>query len=80
MKWRINHTFDFMMNEYELRKKFLVVEAINKKKEVIGMLKFNMYTIWMGPFHLDFLLDLNSYNPCRISFNFRISQGVHLRL
>jgi hypothetical protein len=69
-----------MMTEYELRKKFLIVEALNKKKEIVGILKINVYTIWIGPYHLDFNMELKGYNNCRISFNFRISQGLHLKL
>jgi hypothetical protein len=69
-----------MMTEYDLRKKFLMVEAVNRRKEVIGVLKFNLYTIWIGPFHLDFIMDLKGGSNCRISFNFRISQGLHFKL
>jgi hypothetical protein len=47
-----------MTNEYELRRKFLEIEAYNLKKQVIGSLKINLYMIWTGPYHLDFKLPL----------------------
>lgn len=44
------------------------------------MLKINVYTIWIGPYHLDFSMELKGSKNCRISFNFRISQGLHFKL
>lgn len=44
------------------------------------MLKINLYTIWIGPYHLDFIMELKGGKNCRISFNFRISQGLHFKL
>lgn len=56
MQWKVNHGFDFYMNEHQLRKKFLVLEAYNSHNHMIGSLKLNMYSLWTGPYHLDFNL------------------------
>lgn len=59
---------------------FLKVEAINIKKEIVGSLKMNMFTLWVGPYHQDFKLDTVNGRNCRISFNFKMSQGIHIKL
>ena len=69
-----------MMNEYQLRKKFLILEAIGPDNKIQGTLKINFHTIWAGPFHQDFLMDLQVGKSCRVSFNCRISQGIHMKL
>lgn len=46
---------------------------------VLAKLKLNMFSLWNGPYHLEFALPLNDAN-CRISFNFKISQGIHIRI
>ena len=46
------------MTEYDLRLKFLVIEALDKTKQVIGQLKINLYLIWRGPYHLNLPIDL----------------------
>lgn len=56
------------------------MEAVNRRKEVIGTLRLNIYTIWIGPYHIDFLMELKGSSTCRINFNFRISQGLELKL
>jgi hypothetical protein len=80
MKWKIAHVFEFYMTEYELRNKFLVVEAYDCHKAFLGSLKINMYVLWVGPYHLDFRLELPKAHNCRISLNFKISQGLHLTI
>jgi hypothetical protein len=40
----------------------------------------NMFTLWIGPYHLDFKLELEKSRNCRISFNFKISQGIHFKI
>lgn len=69
-----------MNNEYELRKKFLEVEAFNIKKQVMGSLRINMYIIWTGPYHLDFKLPIKDCKTCRVSFNFKMSQGITVKI
>lgn len=66
------------MNEHQLRKKFLVLEAYNSHKHLLGSLKMNLYSLWTGPYHLDFQLEMEKCKTARISFNFKLSQGVHL--
>jgi hypothetical protein len=68
------------MNEYQLRKKALEVTAYNKSKTPIGSLKINLFNIWVGPYHLDFKLELEKCPTTRISFNFKISQGIQLKI
>ena len=69
-----------MMNEFQLRRKFLEVSALGNKKEVLATLRINLYTIWTGPYHLDFSLPLKNSTNCRVSFNLKISQGIHFKL
>jgi hypothetical protein len=69
-----------MMTEYELRRKFVVIEVRNRRKEVLGVLKLNLFTLWTGPYHLDFQLALPNSPQCRLSLNFKISQGISLAI
>lgn len=39
-----------------------------------------MYTIWTGPYHLDFKFDLPEDKFCRLQLNFKVSQGCHLKI
>ena len=41
------------LTEYDLRVKFLVVEAVDRSKQVLGSLNVNLYQIWRGPYHLN---------------------------
>jgi hypothetical protein len=68
------------MTEYELRQRFLVVEAMDCHGAVLGKLKLNMFTLWNGPYHLDFALPPIKGGNWRVSFNFKISQGIHIRI
>jgi hypothetical protein len=68
------------MTEYELRNHFLLVEAIDLRGEKVAGLKMNMFTLWTGPYHQDFALKIGKSGNCRISFNAKISQGVHLTI
>lgn len=68
------------MTEYQLRNKFLVIEAYNTHDKLLGSLRMNMYVLWVGPYHLDFHFDLPKAPNCRISLNFKISQGLHLTI
>lgn len=47
---------------------------------VLGSLKINMYLISVGPYHLDFEIPMNAANKPRISFDFKISQVVNIRI
>lgn len=47
---------------------------------VLGSLKINMYLISVGPYHLDFEIPMNATNKPRISFDFKISQVVNIRI
>jgi hypothetical protein len=68
------------MTEYELRNRFLLVEAVDGRGETVGRLKMNMFTLWTGPYHQDFALRTIKPGNCRISFNFKISQGIHMKI
>lgn len=39
-----------------------------------------MFVLWVGPYHLDFKMELPKSPNCRISLNFKISQGIHLTI
>lgn len=67
------------MTEYELRKRFVTVEVL-KRGKVVGQLRINLFTIWTGPYHLDFSLPLPESAATRISLNFKISQSIHFSL
>jgi len=54
------------MTEYTLRQKFAVIEIHDKFKKLIGSQSINMYTIWTGPYHLDFKFDLPEDKFCRL--------------
>jgi hypothetical protein len=58
MQWRITHRMECQLNEYDLRTKFLVVEAINRSKETLCSIKVNLYQIWRGPYHLNLPMDM----------------------
>lgn len=68
------------MTEYELRNKFLDVEAFSRQKQVLGSLTVNLFQIWRGPYHLNLPLCLPDSPDTRVSFNFKISQGVHIQI
>jgi hypothetical protein len=53
---------------------------VSGKGEVVGRLKMNMFMLWTGPYHLDFKLETVKAGNCRISFNFKISQGIHIKI
>lgn len=40
----------------------------------------NVFSLWVGPYHIDFKIPLKGAQNSRISFNFKISQGVHLKI
>lgn len=77
-QWRVSHRMECKMNEYQLRLKFLIVEAYDRKKALLGSLKINLYLIWRGPYHINLPLSLPDSSEARIAFNFKISQSVHL--
>lgn len=39
-----------------------------------------MFVLWVGPYHLDFKMELPKSPSCRVSLNFKISQGIHLTI
>lgn len=45
---------------------------------MLGSLKINLYLIWRGPYHISLPFSLDGSKEARISFNFKISQSVHL--
>lgn len=46
----------------------------------LDKLKLNMFSLWNGPYHLDFPFPSLKGGNGRISFNFKISQGIHIRI
>jgi hypothetical protein len=58
MQWRVSHQIESKMTEYDLRMKFLVIEAYDKHKRVLGSININLYLIWRGPCHLNLPLML----------------------
>lgn len=47
---------------------------------VIGSLRINTYLICIGPYHLDFEVPMNIQSKPRVSFDFKISQVVNMRI
>jgi hypothetical protein len=47
---------------------------------VVGFLRINMYLICVGPYHLNFEIPMGTPSPPRISFDFMVSQVVHMRI
>jgi len=68
------------MTEYTMRHTFAIIEVFDKFRHVIGRLKINMFTIWTGPSHLDFKMELPKAKLCRLSLDFKISQRCHLKI
>lgn len=68
------------LTEYDLRVKFLQVEAVDRSKQVLGSINVNLFQIWRGPYHINLPLELPDSKDARISFNFKISQGVHIQI
>ena len=66
--------------EYDLRMKFLIVEAVDRSKQVLSTLQVNLYQIWRGPYHLNLPLELPESIDARLSFNLKISQSVHIQI
>ena len=60
--------------------KFLTVQAIDKQKKVLGSISVNLYLIWRGPYHINLPMSLPDSVDNRVSFNFKISQGVHIQI
>lgn len=58
--------------------KFLSIEAHDKQKRVLGSISINLYLIWRGPYHMYLPFYLPDSPDNRISFNFKISQAVHI--
>lgn len=80
MKWKICEKFDFQMTEYELRKSYLEVSLMNQNKEVVGVIKLNLFLIVTGPFHQDFAIQFKNEKYGRISFDLKISQIIELKI
>jgi hypothetical protein len=80
MQWKITHRMECQLTEYDLRVRFLTLEAVDRNKQVIGTIKINLYHIWRGPFRINLPLEMPDSSETRISFNFKISQTLHLQM
>lgn len=69
-----------MKTDYEIRKAFLVVHAIDQGESIVGSLKINLYLICTGPYHQDFMMEFKNGKIGRISFDFKVSQLIELSL
>jgi hypothetical protein len=49
---------EHQLTEYDLRVKFLEVEAVDRSKQILGKFNVNLYHIWRGPYHLNLPLEL----------------------
>ena len=68
------------LTEYDLRTKFLMIEAIDRSKQTLGELKVNLFLIWRGPYHINLPIEMKESAEARVSFNFKISQSVHFEI
>lgn len=71
--------FRFQITEYEMRKKFLVINFFDKEKAEVGSLKINLYLLANGPFHQDFAINLKDDPAARLSFNLKIAQIIKMK-
>jgi hypothetical protein len=67
------------MNEYQMRKKFIILTFYDKTNVEIGSLKINLYLLATGPFHQDFALSLLNDSDARVSFNLKIAQIIKMK-
>ena len=74
------HHMETTLTEYDMRKKFLKIEAVDRSKQILGNLSINLYHIWRGPYHINLPLDMPDAKDARISFNFQISQSIHIHI
>lgn len=63
------------MDELQLRKTFLHV-YVNHEEDRVGDIRFNLYLIATGPYHLDFPVKYTNKTVGRICVDVRISQIV----
>ncbi len=63
------------MNEIELRKSFMVIDALSKDR-CIASIKTNMYVMSVGPYHHDFAITMDNKGQGRISFDLKLSHSI----
>lgn len=56
IQWKSKEKFVILLNAWDLRRKFLIIEATDEKGKIISTLKMNLYKIAIGPYHHDFRL------------------------
>ena len=79
MQWKVKKQFAFKSDEYNLRKKRLIVEIRNEDQKIRGELKISLFKIATGPYHQDFLINTKNDKDFRISFDFKIAQIIEVQ-
>ena len=67
------------MNEYQLRKTFLMV-LVRHQGMKVGEIQFNLFLVATGPYHLDFPILYSNRSKGRICIDVRLSQIVVSRI
>ena len=79
IQWKLKEKFCFFPTAYELRCKFLIVEALDEKGKIISSMKINLFMIATGPYHHDFSFNIGK-TPARLQFDFKISQYIDTKI
>ena len=68
----------FELNEFELRKRRLILKIVGPARDVKGELRISLFKIATGPYHHDFLVRTVDDRDLRISFDLKISQVIQV--
>jgi len=78
MQWRESCRAHTRLNEYQLRKRSLVVNVYSETRAKAAILRLNLYQISVGPYHQDFQVNFSNGCLARISLDVKISQLIEL--
>ncbi len=52
---------------------------MDKTNSEVGNLKLNLYKLAIGPYHMDFSINLKNDKLSRVSFNLKIAQLIKIK-